>query len=200
MKNDGVSFEREEPKFTIVELLKYVTFEINEIQNITAKNYIFDFKIEGKINREVPEKSIDTELELNEIEDKASCNFNIEEDKNATLNCIININKYKEQEIFSFKSAEIKTDENDFYLAKIDEVLLINKKEEAKKKNYTILISICISAGVVVIAAIIIITIVLVRKYKKKSQVGEKVIETDKVIKNDDKFDKMYQTKEILNA
>ena len=200
MKNEGVGFEREEPKFTIVELLKYVTFEMNKIQNITAKNYIFDFKIDGKINREVPNKSIDTELELNEIEDKATCNFKVEEDKNATLSCIIDINKYKDQEIFSFKTAEIKTDENDFYLAKIDEVLLINKKEEGKKKNYTILISICVSAGVVVITAIIIITIVIIRKYKKKNQVSEKVVETDKVIKNDDKFDKMCQTKEILNA
>ena len=182
MKNEGVGFEREEPKFTIVELLKYVTFEMNKIQNITAKNYIFDFKIDGKINREVPNKSIDTELELNEIEDKATCNFKVEEDKNATLSCIIDINKYKDQEIFSFKTAEIKTDENDFYLAKIDEVLLINKKEEGKKKNYTILISICVSAGVVVITAIIIITIVIIRKYKKKNQVSGKIIETDKVI------------------
>ena len=199
MKNDGLGFERKEPKFTIVELLRYVTFEMNKIENITSKNHIFDFKIDGKINKEGTKKSIDTELQLNEIEDNATCNFNIEEDKNATLNCKIDIRKYKHQEIFTFKTAEIKTDENDFYLAKIDEVFLINKIEEEKKKNYTILIILCVSAGVIVIAAVTIITIVLIRKYKKKNQVNEKVIEDVKVIKNDDKFDKMYQTKEILN-
>ena len=168
IKKEEKGFEREEPVFTLVELLKYVTFELNEIQNITAKNYIFDFKIDGKINKEVPKKSIDTELEINEIEDKATCTFNIEEDKiTANLECKIDIKKYKEQEIFTFKTAEIKTDENDFYLAKIDEVLLINDGEEEKKKDYTVIIIVCVIVGVLIIGGIALLIIFLVRKSKK---------------------------------
>ena len=161
-------FEKQEPAFTFVELFKYVTFELNEIQNITSKNYIFDFKIDGKINKEVPKKSIDTELEINEIEDKAACKFNIEEDKiTANLECKIDIKKYKEQEIFTFKTSEIKTDDNDFYLAKIDEVLLINDVKERKKKNYTVIIALCVASGVLIIVGIIIVIIILVRKSKR---------------------------------
>ena len=46
-------FIRQEPKFTLEDLLKYVTFEINSIQNQTAEKFNFDFKIEGKINKEL---------------------------------------------------------------------------------------------------------------------------------------------------
>ena len=142
-------FEREEPSFTFEELSKYVTFEINEIQNIKSKNYIFDFKIEGKINKEISRKAINTELELNEIEENAICTFNIEENKKANLYCNMDVNKYKEQNLFTFKTYEINTDDNDFYLAKIDEILLINdeepkedakEEEEEKKKKIIILL------------------------------------------------------------
>ena len=96
-----------------MELLRYATFEINEIKNITSKNYLFDFKIEGKINKEISTKSINSELELNEIEESAKCIFIIEEDKKANLKCNININNHKDKKIFTFKTLEINTDEND---------------------------------------------------------------------------------------
>ena len=193
IKKEDKGFEREEPIFTLVELLKYVTFELNEIQNITAKNYLFDFKIDGKINKEVPKKSIDTELEINEIEDKAICKFNIEEDKSANLECKIDIKKYKEQEIFTFKTAEIKTDDNDFYLAKIDEVLLINDGEE-KKKDYTVIIIVCVIAGVLIIAGITILIVFLVRKSRKPAVENE--IKDKEVIRYSERES---QTKNELN-
>ena len=122
IKDEGQGFDREEPLFTMVVLLKYVTFEIDEIQNIIAKNYIFDFKINGKINKNMSSRIIEKEWELNEIEDKANCKFEIEENKKSNLNWKIDVKEYKDQEIFTFKTAEIKTDKNDFYLAKIEEV------------------------------------------------------------------------------
>jgi hypothetical protein len=130
---------KEEPIFTIVELFKYVTFEMNEVNNQTTNNYNFNFTIEGKINKEISPKSIDAELELNDIKEKANCNFNIEEDKKANLNCKLNIDKYKAKKLFTFKTSEIITDDNEFYLAKLDEVVLINsvedEKEEKEEKN-----------------------------------------------------------------
>lgn len=127
-------FLKREPEFTIEDLLKYVTFEMNQIENQKANNYIFDFKIEGKINKEMAPGSINADLELNEIEEKAGCNFVVEEDKiTANLNCKMDITKYKDTHLFTFKTSEINTDNNDIFLAKLDEVSLINEEEEKKK-------------------------------------------------------------------
>ena len=73
---------------------------------------------------------------MNEIEDNINCNFEIEDDKKANLNCKLNIEQYKDQHLFTFKTTEINTNENDFYLARLDEILLLNeqKEEEEKKK------------------------------------------------------------------
>ena len=189
-------FLKKAPEFTIVELLRYATFEINEIKNITSKNYLFDFKIEGKINKEISTKTIDSELELNEIEERAKCIFIIEEDKKANLKCNINIKNHKDKKIFTFKTLEINTDENDIYLARIDEILLINKREE--KKGIPILVIILIVAGgLIVISAIITLIICLVRK---KAKNNPNTIEKSHFnINGQNNEVKMNQSKEILN-
>ena len=189
-------FLKKVPEFTIVELLRYATFEINEIKNITSKNYLFDFKIEGKINKEISTKSIDSELELNEIKERAKCIFIIEEDKKANLKCNINIKNHKDKKIFTFKTLEINTDENDIYLARIDEILLINKREE--KKGIPILVIILIVAGgLIVISAIITLIICLVRK---KAKNNPNTIEKSHFnINGQNNEVKMNQSKEILN-
>ena len=38
----------------------------------------------------------------------------------------MDISKFKEQNLFTFKTNKINTDDNDSYLLKIDEILLIN--------------------------------------------------------------------------
>ena len=187
---------KEEPIFTIVELFKYVTFEMNEVNNQTTNNYNFNFTIEGSINKEISPKSIDAELELNDIKEKANCNFNIEEDKKANLNCKLNIDKYKAKKLFTFKTSEIITEDNEFYLAKLDEVVLINsvedekeEKEEKKEKNNIAIIVICIVVGVLVIVGLIALTIYLIKKNKAKKQYNEnqrKNVENIKKIEYED--------------
>ena len=164
--------QKEEPTFTIEELMKYATFEMDEIKNQLAKNYIFDFKIEGKLNKEIAKGNINTELELNEIEDKLNCNFAIEDNQKANLNCRLDISDYKNQKIFSFKTSEINDENNNIYIAKLDEVLLINDvKEETDKKNYLWLIIGCVIGGAILFGIGIGLTIYLIKRKKKNTEV-----------------------------
>ena len=160
--------QKEEPTFTIEELMKYVTFEMNEIRNQIAINYIFDFKIEGKLNKEMSKININADLDLNEIEEKINCNFTVEDNKKANLNCKLDINDYKDQKIFSFKTSEINDENNNIYIAKLDEVLLLNDiKEDTDKKNYLWLILGCVIGGVILIGCAIGLTIYLIKRKKK---------------------------------
>jgi hypothetical protein len=164
--------KKEEPTFTIEELMKYATFEMDEIKNQLAKNYIFDFKIEGKLNKEIAKGNINTELELNEIEDKLNCNFAIEDNQKANLNCKLDISDYKNQKIFSFKTSEINDENNNIYIAKLDEVLLINDiKEQTDKKNYLWLIIGCVIGGAILFGCGIGLTIYLIKRKKKNTEV-----------------------------
>ena len=149
-------FTKKEPSFTLDDLIKYVTFEMDNVQNQTAKDFIFDFKIEGKLNKEIATGIITENFDLNEIDEKASCDFAIEADKKASLSCKIDINKYKALSLLSFKTSEIATANNNIYLAKLDQVYLVNNIEEEKEEdddNKTAIIAGCVVAGVVVIGA-----------------------------------------------
>jgi hypothetical protein len=147
-------FTKKEPSFTLDDLIKYVTFEMNNVQNQTAKDFIFDFKIEGKLNKEIATGIITENFDLNEIDEKASCDFAIEADKKASLSCKIDINKYKALSLLSFKTSEIATENNNIYLAKLDQVYLVNNiEQEEEDNNKTAIIAGCVVAGVVVIGA-----------------------------------------------
>ena len=162
--------QKEEPTFTIEELMKYVTFEMNEIKNQIAINYIFDFKIEGKLNKEMSKININADLDLNEIEEKINCNFTVEDNKKANLNCKLDINDYKDQKIFSFKTSEINDENNNIYIAKLDEVLLLNDiKEDKDKKNNLWLIIGCVIGGVILIGCAIGLTIYFIKRKKKNN-------------------------------
>ena len=189
-------FLKKVPEFTIVELLRYATFEINEIQNITSKNYLFDFKIEGKINKEISTKSIDSELELNEIEERATCKFIIEEDKKANLKCNINIKNHKDQKTFTFKTLEINTEENDIYLARIDEILLIYEGKEKKDFRFLVIILVVVG-GLINIGVIITLIICLARKKAKNNP--NTLEKRHCYINGQNNEANMNQSKEILN-
>ena len=68
------------------------------------------------------------------------------------MNCILDINKHQNLNSFSFKSSEIKTDTNEIYVPKLDEILLLNevKKKEDEKMNLAIIIG-CVLGGIILI-------------------------------------------------
>ena len=128
-----------QPSYTIDDLANTYSFKMEDIINQKSENYIFDINLNGKLNRELPKNTIDAKLELKGITDrKADCQFNIEENQNANLNCKINLEGHEDIKEFSFKKLEIENGNTSIYLNHLDEVKLIheiNKNEEKSKKK-----------------------------------------------------------------
>ena len=164
---------KNDSNFINEDLNKIITFEMDEIKNITLQKYDSEFKINGKINKEINQTVMETELNIIEINNlSASCKFIIEERNKSSLNCTINIKPYKDQKTFSFKTSEIITAENDIYLSKINEILLINEVNEVKKDEDNIGTKINMIIIIIVIAICVVIlgagTFFVVCCWKKK--------------------------------
>jgi hypothetical protein len=150
-----------QPLYTLVNLTNTISFKMEDIINQKSDNYIFDVNLNGKLNKELPENTIDVQLELKGITDrKADCQFNIEKNKNANLNCKINLEGHEDMKEFSFKKLEIDNGNTSIYLNHLDEVKLIHEinknEEESKKKDYLKIILI-IGAVILVFAVIAVI-------------------------------------------
>ena len=173
----GENITKENSLFKFENLTNYVIFEMDKIQNKTAKDNIFNFKIEGKINKEMIKGNDSIELELNEIEDKANCNFIIEDYKKGNLNCLIDINKYKNNSLLTFKTSEFNIKNHVIYASKLNEIYLINyikdNISEYDNKNgdnkKAIIIGCCV-AGVFLIGGCIALIIYLLKRRKKQVQ------------------------------
>ena len=126
--------------FTLQNLVEAIIFEMDEIQNQTSKNYSFDFKISGKINKELEQTTIEGNIELAEIKNKtAECIFIIKDNSNADLICQLNIEEFREYKTLSFKASEIGNENNKIYLSRINEIFLINEdgiNEKEMNDNY----------------------------------------------------------------
>ena len=160
--------------------MKIITFTMNEIKNQTANNYIFDFKIDGKINKNITSDKIVEELQMNDFQDlKSNCTFNIEEEQKANLNCKLNIEKYKEKNIFTFRTNEISNENLTVTLTDLDKIFLINEIDDSfngtrivnrlyntrnKKTKVAIIVVTIIAATIVVAAAILIVYFLLPKK------------------------------------
>ena len=160
--------------------MQIIIFKMNEkIENIKANNYKFNFKIEGKLNKEITQKEIiiKNEFELNEINSKADCVFRIRSNKNADLSCNLNVEEHKDIKTFSFKTSKITTDSKEIYLTKLNNIVLINSEEKDDNKNSIIIIVVC---SVVVFALLLGIGIFfLKRKLGKRKRKINKIDEKD---------------------
>ena len=67
---------------------------MNEIQNQKAVNYLFDFEINGLLNKQIDNGKQSADLELNEIEETVKCDLTVENNLQAKLNCLLDINKH----------------------------------------------------------------------------------------------------------
>ena len=128
---------RDIPKFKLEDAMKYLIFEIDNIQNQTAQDFIFNFKLLGQLNKEINKGNITVELALNEIEDKVNCNFIFEDNKKGKLNCFMDINRYKNINVFTFKTTELNMENYNIFLSKLDKISLINYFEDETSKNIT---------------------------------------------------------------
>ena len=138
-----------------------VTFEMEDIVNQKSNNYIYDFTIYGKINKDLKKQTIKGKIKFVEIKNATGdCEINIRENRNADIKCYINLEKYPENKVVSIKTMEIQNKENTIYLSKFNDIKLVHEdeeKEEEKRKTDFIKIALIILAIVLVVAIILII-------------------------------------------
>ena len=174
-----------QPLYTLDDLANTYSFKMEDIINQKSENYIFDINLNGKLNKELPKNTIDAKLELKGITDrKADCQFNIEENQNANLNCKINLEGHEDIKEFSFKKLEIENGNTSIYLNHLDEVKLIheiNKNEEKSKKKDFLKIILIIGAIILVSAAIIVFIFI-------KKSIRNKDIKNVEIDNNNIKF------------
>ena len=162
---------KQSSSFKLNDLVKVVTFEMDEIKNLTSDDYNFDINVNGKLNKELEPISINTKIELAQVDKKVDCKFNIEPSKKANLNCQVNIQDYKNYKQFSFKVTDIQTEDNSIYLSKIDEIVLFNNADENEEKNNkTTIIIISVVISVIVLAGIAVGIYFFRKKYKNKKK------------------------------
>ena len=149
-----------------------VEFTMNEIKNYTSNEYIFDFKIEGKIDdNNLNEGEINSKFKMNEINETSDCTFIIGNDKKADLNCKLNIEKHKEIQFLTFNTTKIPyKNECNISFANLSKVYLINDKFEDdlitnklytkkdKRKNKTGLIVASIVVAIIIVILSLVIT------------------------------------------
>ena len=134
---------------------------MNEIKNISSKNYNFDFIIYGKIDdNNLQNVIINTNLKMNEIEKSTDCIFTIEQERNVKLKCTLNVKDNKKIKLFTFNTTKIDLN-NEYIILIID----LNKIYLINKNNSKIWLIIGIVFGSVGFIALLIVGIYL---YKKK--------------------------------
>ena len=146
----------------------------DNILNISANDFKFNFNIEGTWNKEITlTKPIETGFQLFEIEKNATCKFSVGTNKlDADLNCNLDVKDYKNIETFSFKTAQIITEDNEIYLSKLNDIILINSQEKEEvddDDNKTVIIIIAVVCSVVVAVGLGIGIFFLVKKLRAKT-------------------------------
>ena len=132
------------------------------------------------------EITIKKEFELSEVETKANCAFRIGLNKIADLSCDLNVENHKDIKTFSFKTSQINTVDNEIYLSKFNDIVLINSEKNDDKKGIIIVGIIC---GVVGAALIGVVIFFLVRKLKsKKEETFNEVNNANHIEKNENRI------------
>ena len=101
---------------------------MDKINNFyTTEDYYFDFKIDGKLNKQLDSFQIYKMMDISENDDglAANCSFIAEENQSANLKCKLNISEYKNQKYFLFKTSEISDEKIDIFIPNLDQVQLI---------------------------------------------------------------------------
>ena len=172
--------------FTMEDLMKIFIFKMNEkINNITADNFKFNFKIEGKLNKKIPTQTekiiINEKFNLSEVDTKADCKFELDIDQTGELNCELNVENYKNIKTFSFKTSQIiDENKNEIYLPKFNDITLINSEEKVVvedegNKTKIIIIAVCVVGGTIIIGAIVFFFLYRHLKEKKNLDINNEI-------------------------
>ena len=152
--------------FTLEDILKIITFTINEPKDINANKYKFDFQFKGTLSNEPTNKdAIDQNLKLNENDANIHCKLTFGEQLDSTLNCDFYSKDYKDIESFSFKTITMTSKEKEVYIIGLESIKLINTQETFFDKYGIYLI---IGGSILVVIIIVVIIIFVVKDKKKK--------------------------------
>ena len=162
------------PGFSRVGWSSYLTFDIDNGENHSYKYYDY----------------IKKKFELAEVDTKADCTFRIGLNKVADLSCDLNVKAHKDIPTFSFKTSQINTENNEIYLSKFNDIVLINSEKDDDK---TIIIIVSVVCSVVGAGLIGVGIFFLVRKLKSSKK--DRVVET---YNNDDSNKRNLQTNKIF--
>ena len=175
-----VIINKDTSSFNFSMLSEIVTFEMEDVINQYSTNYIFDFTIYGKINKDLNETTLKAVLEFVEIDKPAQCDFNIRENQKADIKCNINLENYKEYKEFTFKTIEIEFENQvgSIFLNRFNEIKLVyeEKKVEEKKKKTDILKIILIIIAVILVVIIVIFIFILKKILSKKVTDNKNII------------------------
>ena len=84
------------PSFDESSLSNIVIFTMDEnIKNISANDFKFKFKIDGKLDQDITSRDLELEFDLSEVDTKANCIFNIGQNKISSLSCELNAESHK---------------------------------------------------------------------------------------------------------
>jgi hypothetical protein len=175
-----VIINKDTSSFNFSMLSEIVTFEMEDVINQISNNYIFDFTIYGKINKDMNETTLKAVLEFVEINKPAECDFNIRDNQKADIKCNINLENYKEYKEFTFKTIEIEFENQvgSIFLNRFNEIKLVydeKKAEEEKKKTDILKIVLIIVADILVVAIVIFIFVL-------KKVLSQKVTDNKNII------------------
>jgi hypothetical protein len=160
--------DKDTSSFTLKKFNDVTVFEMDEVVDQKSENYTFDFIIYGRINKELEPDIIQTKFELRRIKNIfADCEFHIRENQTADLKCHVNLEEYKEKEVFKFRTIEFQYKDSSIYLNRFNEINLVHEEREKKSNTLTIII---IVTAIILAIIIIIIIIFLIRKLSKKKK------------------------------
>ena len=147
------NFMKKNSVYKIIDFMKTLNFKIKKLENQKAKENIFDFILEGKLNKDNAKYPIKGKLELNEVNDKINCEITKE-----NLHCRLEVNYYKNISLFTFLAYKLEGSTS-VYISNLDKICLLNEPNDinSKSKSSLKLIFLCISVGVVFIGIIIAI-------------------------------------------
>ena len=167
------------PNYKVSNFANTATFSITNKENKTSENYYFKFTIDGKLNKKVSATSVSVNMGLAEINENASCTFDINDDESAKLNCELDMKNYKDVRNVTFNTFELTEVSPPVYLARINEIVLFNDIPEPPDNTYSDfmkklkIILIIIAVVIVVIIAVSIVIYYLLKSFKKSKKKNE---------------------------
>ena len=184
---------------TILKIVHQFIIQNEDIYNKTFYNNPFNFSFIGKLNnlKDIPNTN-NTKLKMNEVDEKANCNFYKDENSNSKLECNLHLKDDIKNTDLTFEESEINIGDKSIFINGLNKVhfsYILNKepkdnKPKTNKYYYNkdnsnhkgLIIPVSIVAVVVTIGTLTAIWFYLTKL--KKSNFVQNIIESEQSMNN----------------